>query len=254
MTTVACALGRPRAAASRRGDCHALDLGQDDRLIIGPHRFAATTHCRIDNGLLSVTVGASGAAPTLTIEGHRPATTTGDVFVDTFHDVFGGTHTPREWLDLGTLTIDSPSVSALLTAVRLVDINPEAVTIRLVAPLMADAFVTLRRGERMVHVQHGDTRSPVADVDRRVRLTDSPSPVGTAAIGRVQEGAAAHQGFPRWIGAIDPVTANAGAFSLTAASVTTARFGAGAGTYSVGDTPGSSHAQLGNSSRPGMVT
>ena len=251
MTAESHALGR-LVAASRSGDRpRARDLDQGHNVYHRGYRFADTTHCQISNGMIRLTVGESGDVPTLHAEAWRGETTAGDVFDDVFDDTFGGSLSTPEWLDLGAIIIDSPSTATTLTAVRLIRISPFALTIRLVAPTMADAFVTLRRGERMVHIQHGSTRPPLVDIDRRVRL--EPAPSGASAVQRVQEDFAAYQGFPRWIGAIDPATVNAGAFSLTAPSTISARFGVGAGTYGTADSPGASHAQLGNAARPRLA-
>lgn len=254
MTTVAYALGRPRAAASRGGDCRAHDLDQD-RNVHGPHRFVVTTNCQISNGMLRLTVGASGAAPSLTVEAWRGRVVINDVYTDTYTDTYEGDISTPAWFSVGTLTIDSPSVSAVLSAVRLVRITPEAVTIRLVAPLMADAFVTLPRGWRSVRITHGDRRLVPIDIDRRIRWTASPSPVGTASPGRVEEDVspADFTGMNRFVAAIDTATADAGAFSLTATSVTRARFGAGVGMDSIHDRPVDLHRQLGDASRPRLV-
>ena len=77
MTTATYPLGRPPAAAKRGGDCRARDLDQG-RNVHGPHRFAATTHCQISNGMLRLTVGASGTAPALTVEARRGRVTVED--------------------------------------------------------------------------------------------------------------------------------------------------------------------------------
>ncbi len=252
MTTVAYALGRPRPAASRRGDCHAVDLDQADRLIIGPHRFATPDDCRIDNGLLSITVSAAGTTPALTIEARRGRITVGDTYSDVYSDVYGGSTATPAWFALGTLTIDSPAVTALLTAVRLVDLTPEAVTIRLVAPAIGDAFVTLERGVPAVHIQHGSTRSPTVSTTRRIRWTGSPSPVGIAHTQRVEE-AGGTQGLTRFVAGIDAVTTNAGTFSVATAAVTSTRLGAGVGTYDDWSHASALHFQLGDTSRPVLV-
>ncbi len=250
MTVATYPLGRPRAAAQRGGDCRARDLNQA-RNVSGPHRFAAATHCQINNGLLRVSV--FGATPSLTIEGRRGAVTVSDTYVDLYSDLYGGSISTPEWLPMGYLSIAMASVTALLTGVRIVRISPEAVTIRLVAPLMADAFVTLRRGERMVRIQHGSTRAPLVTGVRTLRWEDTIAPAGTANTGRIEEVRPANHGFMRWIAALDTVTANAGVFTLSSGSVTTARFGAGVGTYDVGDRPIEMHSQLGDASRPRMV-
>lgn len=248
MTVVAYALGRPRPAASRGGDCRAHDLDQA-RNVHGPHRFAASTHCRISNGIIRATSGASGVAPSLVLEAYRPAHVTGDTFTSTFHTTWGGIMSDDGWEPLGTVTVDSPSVTALLTAVRLDWIDPERVTLRLVAPLMGDAFVTLRRGERMLRIAHGSRRAGV-DIDRRVRLTASPSPTGSApASSRVAETGGTVGSWVRFVASLDTTTANTGAFSLTAPSVVVARFGIGAATSDALDTAADMHKQLRDSSR-----
>ena len=252
MTTATYPLGRPRPAAKRGGDCRARDLNQG-RNVHGGHRFAATTHARINNGLLRLTVGATGAAPSLTVEARRGRLVVGDVYEDVYVDLYGGSYSAPAWFAMGTITIDSPSVSALLTQVRIARISPESVTLQLVAPLMADAFVTLRRGERMVRIQHGSTRSPTVATTRRVRWTASPSPTGTATGARVEETTAAVDGFFRFVACQGSATADAGAFSVTTSSLTTATFAAGVGTSDFGDRPADYHADLKDSSRVRLV-
>lgn len=256
MTTVAYPLGRPLPATQRGGDCRARDLDQG-RNVHGPHRFASTTHCRISNGLLRVTVGTPNVAPALTISAWRGRVTVGDVYDDVYDDIYGegGSVGTPAWLSLGTLIVDSPSVSALLTAVRLVAVNPEVVIIRLVAPAIADTFVTLRRGMPGVYIQHGDTRAaPLVSTTRRIRWTGSPALAGVATTThRIEEPAPPVDGLPRFVAAFDPVTTNAGAFSLTTTASTVARFGAGAGSQVTGSWPDELNQQLGDASRPQIV-
>jgi hypothetical protein len=248
VTVVTYPLDAPPSADQRGGDCRARDLNQG-RNVHGPHRFAATTHCRISNGIIRATVLASGAAPALTIEAYRGLVITGDTFTITYHPTYGGIVSDEGWEALGAVTIDSPSVSALLTAVRLDRIDAERLTLRLVAPLMGDAYVTLRRGERMLRITHGNRRADV-DIDRRVRLTDSPSPTGAAAApSRIEETGGGVGSWVRLVASLDAATANAGAFSLTASSVVSARFGAGAGTGNTRDTAADMHKQLRDASR-----
>ena len=154
---------------------------------------------------------------------------------------------------MGSLVVDSPDASALLTGLRLVRVDGDAITIRLLAPAIGDAFVTLHRGERQCHVQHGSTRPPLVTATRRIRWIASPAPAGWASTGLVQEVPAAIDGFPRFVASLDAVAADAGAFSVTAASVTTARFGAVVGTYADRDGPEDMHGQLGDSSRRQLV-
>lgn len=245
MTTVSYALGRPLPAPLRGGDCRARDLsiGTEGRNVHGPHRFVSPDHCRISNGILRATVGAAGSAPTLSLECYVGVQTVDDFFFDVYHDLYGGHEEDQGWETSCTVTIDSPSVSALLTGVRLELVSPEIVILRLVAPLMGDAWVSLRRGERMVRIAHGERREAV-DIDRRVSLS-APGLTGSSpAAGRIKETGAVIGDFERFVAAIDPVTIDTGAFSLTASSVTSARFGAGAGTGDSMDTPADLHRQL----------
>lgn len=253
MTAAGYALGRLRPGASRGGDCHVNDLHTGQRWD-GPHGFAAPEHCQLDNGLLRLTVPAAGTAPALSIEARRGRVVVGDTLSNTLSNTLPGSRAVPAWIAMGVLTVDSPDVTALLTGVRLVRINPEVVIVRLVAPLMADAFITLRRGWRSVGIHHGSTRPPFADIGRRISLSDSPAPVGTAFPGRVEEMDPATASFPRFVASIDPVTVDAGAFSVTAGSVTTARFTAGVGTYALRDRPGHLHKQYGDASRADIFT
>jgi hypothetical protein len=257
-------LGRPRPARSRGGDCYAHDLrpdpisGEAHPITERPHVhgaghvFRLPEHCAVQNGLLRLFVNA-GSPPSLTMQVRRGRVIVDDFYVDTYVDLYGGAYSVPEWIDAGVVTIDAFALGVVLTGVRLVDVNPEKVTIKLLAPLIGDAFVTLHRGWRSFRIQHGNDSlavpAPVL-VARRVRLTDSPSPVGTAATGRVEEVSAAIAGMHRFVASTDAVTANAGQFSLTSGSVVTADFGVGVGTTAVRDRPSHIHKQLGNASRP----
>lgn len=252
MTTVAYPLGKPRAATQRGGDCRARDLGEG-RNIHGPHRFAATTQCQIDNGLIRLTVGASGVAPSLTVEAMTGLRGFGDVYVDTYSDLYPGSYTAVAWTAQGTITIDSALLTALLTSVRIVRLTPAAVTIRLVSPVMADAFVTLKRGERMVRIQHGSTRAPLVTTNRRVSWTATGLTGSTATAGRVSETAPLTLGFARFVSGPLTATGNAAAFSVTQAGVNSAAFGAGVATPDYLDTVTALVAQLGDATRSRLV-
>lgn len=249
--TISYDLGTPRAAASRGGDCRARDLNQV-RNVHGPHRFAATTHCRISNGLLRVTVGATAAAPSLTVEAFTGYRSEDDFFWDIFDDIFPGGYSAPEWTTMGTITIDSTLLTALLTGVQLVRINPERLTIRLVSPVMADAYVTLRRGEPMIRIQHGSTRAPLISTSRRVRWAHTGL-AGAATAGRVTETSPLTDDFARFVGGGDTASSNAGAFSVTSTGVTSARFVAGVGTPDYGTTVADLQGQLADASRPALV-
>lgn len=264
MTVNTYVLGRPRPARSRGGDCYAHDLRPDPISgaahpitarphVHGPHAFRAPEHCAIQNGLLRLFVNA-GSPPSLTMQVRRGRSVIiDDFYVDTYVDLYGGAYSTPEWLDAGVVTIDSPDVAAVLTGVWLVDVNPEQVTIKLLAPLIGDAFVTLHRGWRSLRIHHGNESLAVpapVSVARRVRLTDSPSPVGTASSGRVEEVSAAIAGMYRFVASTDAVSTDAGQFSVTSSAVETADFGVGVGTASTRDRPFNLHQQLGSSARP----
>lgn len=234
MAVVSYPLGRPFVAGSRGGDCRAYDDAQA-RHVLGPHRFAAASDCRISNGMLRVRVGATGIAPELTVDAWRPNQGTD----------------PAGWFAMGKVVIDATSVTALLTGMRLIRITPEAVTIRLVAPAIADAFVTLRRGERQLRIQHGSTRAPIVSLSRRVAWT-SPVPVGAGFTSRAEETTAYVARLFRFLTATAATTY--ASFALTSSTAqNTAQFGAGVGTATDTDRPVDYHAQLGDVSRPTLV-
>lgn len=242
MTVVSYSIGSPLSAPLRGGDCRARDLSLG-RNVHGPHRFALPDHCKFGNGIVRATVSAAGTAPAVTVEAYVGVVIRG-TYTTTYTATYGGIAEDQGWQTSATITIDSPSVAAVLTEVRTVLISAEIVILRLVAPLMGDAFVTLRRGEPMVRILHGERREGI-DIDRRVRLTASPSPVGVSPVaGRVQESGVASGDYARFVAALDPTTADAGAFSLTASSVTSARFGAGVGTNDDFTSPAYLHRQL----------
>lgn len=254
MTAVAYALGRPRAATSRGGDCRALDLAQN-RNVRGPHVFATPANCQICNGLLRLTFSAINTTPAVTVEAWRGRVIIEDYISDVVSDTIPGSYSDPAWTAMGTLTIDSPSVpSATIQGVKVWRCCPEYITVRIISPFLADAFITLPRGWRSFRIQHGSSRYPlIADLDRRIRWTASPSPTGTAYPGRVEESTPTFENFPRSVFSLDPVTTNAGSFSITATSVTTARFGAGVGTSARNDRPSDLHRQLGDASRAEIV-
>ena len=263
MTVRSYTLGLPRPATLRGGDCWAHDLrpnpitGEPHPIterphIHGPHAFRSPEHCVIQNGLVRLYVNA-GSPPSLTMQVYQSRVVVDDVYVDTYFDLYGGAYSGSSWVDASVVTIDSPSVSAVLTGVLLVDVNPEQVTIKLLASLIGDAFVTLRRGWRSFSIQHGDDSTAIpapVSVARRVRLTDSPSPVGFATTGRVEEQSAVIGGMYRFVASTDPVTADAGQFSVTSDAAVTADFGVGVGTATTRDRPFNLHQQLGSAARP----
>lgn len=176
-----------------------------------------------------------------------------DVYVDTYDDLYGGAYSVPEWVDAGVVTIDSPDESVVLTGVRLVDVSGERVTIKLLAPLINDAFVTLHRGWRSFRIQHGNDSAALpapVSIARRVTLTATPEPDGYAAAGRVEERYAVIGGMYRFVASTDTATADEGEFSVTSGAVVTADFGVGVGVAVSGDRPFQLHQQLGDASRP----
>lgn len=257
MTVSTYVLGHPRPARSRGGDCYAHDLSSgpitDRPHVHGPHTFRRPEHCAIQNGLLRLAV-VDTFPPSLSMQVRRGRLIVDDFYVDTYDDTYGGAYSEPEWFDAGVVVIDSPSFGVVLTGVRLVDVNPEKVIIKLLAPLIGDAFVTLRRGWRSVSIQHGNASLAVpapVSVARRVRLTDSPSPIGIASPGRVEESPSAITGLFRFVASVDSgTTADAGAFSVTVGASTSADMGVGVGTDVPLDRPYDLHRQLGTASRP----
>lgn len=263
MTVNTYVLGKSRHARSRGGDCYAHDLRPDPITgeahpiterphVHGPRVFRLPEHCAIQNGLLRLAV-VSTFPPTLSIHVRRGREIIDDFYIDTYVDLYGGAYSVPSWVDAGSVIIDSPSVPVVLTGVRLVDVNPETVTIKLLAPLIGDAFVTLHRGWRSFRIQHGNASLAVpapVSIARRVRLTGVPSPTGISAVGRVEESPPAVAGLFRFVAATVPVTTDAGQFSVTSGAMTTADFGAGVGVDAPRDRPVNLHQQLGNASRP----
>lgn len=264
MTVRTYVLGHPRPARSRGGDCYAHDLrpdpitGEPHPITERPHvrganhTYREPEHCAFQNGLLRVAV-VSSFPPTLSLAVVRGRVIVDDFYFDTYTDLYGGSYSERAWVDAGSVVIDSPALGVVLTGVRLVDVNPEKVTVKLLAPLIGDAFVVLHRGWRSLRIHHGNPNlavpAPVA-VTRRVRLIDSPSPVGSASAGRVEETSSVITGMYRFVASTDPVTTNASEFSVVSSAVVTADFGVGVGTDDPDDRPADLHRQLGDASRP----
>ncbi len=259
-------LGKPLAVADRGGDCRArdLDLGRN---VHGPHQFRESHHCKIENGLMQVTVGPANEEPSLAIKAWRGAVAVEDVLSDVLSDVLPGSTSTPAWIDMGTVVVDVLGVvvgdvyhetyfdtygggtsHGLLLGVELVEVSPASVTIRLHCAHISSIFVTLFQGTRQVRVQHGDPLGPVVVTERRIRWA-SPSLDGLASPGRVEEDPPAVDGFPRYLGALNAVTVDAGEFALTSLPAATVVMGAGVGTHAPKDTPSWLHRQLGDASQ-----
>lgn len=244
----------PPAPNKRGGDCRARDLTRGWN-IYGPHRFPATTACRIGNGMIRATVGLTGVPTRLTIEALRGSVTVGDYLSDILSDTLGGGLSTRAWFSLGTLVLDSASEVGNLTRLQLFRISLERVTLRLVDSVLGDIYVTIRRGERMCRVQHGSVRNAHVS-DRRIRWIDDAGITGhidSHWTSQVEEVLPRVAGFPRFLISTEATTPSAGSFSLTATDSTVVRFGAGVGTFDDEDRPTDAHAQMADNSRPRQV-
>lgn len=241
-------LGTPLAPTARGGDVRARNVVAA-RNIYGPHLFLTPGDLSISNGLLRLTIGGFGSIPSVLVSAYALGVQTGvattydavtvydstTVYVD---DVFA-----HAWIAMGSIVFDSTSVSALLSNARLVHLTPERATVRLASAAISDVFVTLRRGERIVRIQHGSTRPPFVTIDRRVRW--APAPTGVAYSGRISEDTPAIANSPRFIAARTPgATVSVPFFSVTVPAARTASFGAGVGTTGQHNSPAEMHAQL----------
>lgn len=247
---VSYALGAPRAATARGGDCRAHDLGQA-RNVVGPHVFGLPSHARISNGLVRLTVGVAGGAVSFAFEAFRPAVATEDYYSDIYSDIYEGELSTPGWQDLGFVVVDTPTVATDLDGVRLASVSPEAVCLQLLSFEIGDAFVVLRRGFRTPIIQHGRTRPPFVVTDRRVAWVASPAPTGTASTGRVEEMLPVFEGFPRFVASADPATITG--FTLTAPAVRSAEFAVGVGVDADFDRVHDQHAQMTDATKPHLV-
>lgn len=235
-------LGAPLSANQRGGDARARDLAQG-RDVRGPHYFAASADCQLTNGMLRVVVGDSGAAPSLTISTFRGPVPVGDAISDVLSDTLEGSIGTPEWFDMCSVVIDSLTIAPILTAVQLVRASPEVVIARLVVAAIGDVFLTLRRGEPVVHIQHGATRGWMVETARRVRVTD-PVMAAVIAPGRVEEPMPTEDTLFRFVAAVDGATADGDAFSVTTPTmVRSALFVVGVGSGEPRLTPTDLHHQ-----------
>lgn len=251
--TITYDLGLPKAANLRGGDVRARDTTQA-RKVFGPHRFAGSGDLKVSNGLLRLTVDVAGAFPSVIVSAYTAGALTSAATTYTTTTVYDATTLYFDdiyahlWTAMGSVIFDSPAVSASLASAHLVSLTPERATICLISTAIANVYVTLRRGERMLRIQHGSTRPPFLTLDRRVRW--GPPPAGVAVFARVSEDVPAVANSPRFIATeSSDATVSGPAFSITVPAARSASFGAGVGTVGERNTPADMHGQLFDSSR-----
>lgn len=242
MTISSHALGAPLAAAQRGGDVRLHDLAQG-RDVRGPHVFAAPDDAVIVNGAIRATVGPSGAVPSLDLDAWRGPVTVSDAISDTLADTLAGAAATPAWHSVGSVLIDSPDVSSGISAVRVVSVSPERVTVRLDVASLGDVFVSLLRGEPMLRIQHGRAKAPAVSVGRRVSWSAGSF---SAAGSRIEETwSPAEDSMFRFIGGFETMNADAGARTLaTPAAASTARYCVGVADGRWWSTPRDLHHQM----------
>lgn len=140
----------PTWLAQRGGDVRAYDR-REEREVYGPsHPFVETTDLAVTNGHLRYWVGNRLLAPFLNVQAYADGA----------------------WREAGYLMLADPLGSAVLLGARLRRLTPELGTVVLTVRNQGEVMVTLRRGERMLRVQHGDASAPSAT--RLVRWTGVP--------------------------------------------------------------------------------
>lgn len=145
----AAAPGVPGWVADRGGDVRAFDR-RTGREVYGPaHPFHATTDLLVTNGMFRFWVGNAGMVPFLNVQAFAAG----------------------QWHESGCLALAADDANALITA-RLVRVTPDAATCALTLRAAGDVFVTLRRGERFLRIQHGAEAGPAAA--RAVRWMGTP--------------------------------------------------------------------------------
>jgi hypothetical protein len=141
----------PKWLTDRGGDVRAFDRRQA-REVYGPsHPFAKASDLMVNNGLVRFWSCPLGMIPFLHVQAYRNAA----------------------WRDVGYVVFSS-SESQSLTAIRLAALTPESATVVLVVQGLGEVSVSLRRGERMLRVQHGSDRFPLVTAERMVEWRGIP--------------------------------------------------------------------------------
>ncbi len=154
----------PLWLVQRGGDCRAWDVAAG-RAVYGPaHPFAEPSDLVLENGLLRAWCGGRGIVPYFTVAS----------FVD------------GAWRQFGCVALADETAGPVLDGARLLKVTPDVVTAALNVRDIGDVFVSLRRGERMLRIQHGNTRLPTASATRVVTWLGTPPTidgVGDADVG-----------------------------------------------------------------------
>lgn len=150
-------IGHPPAwLTARGGDCRVYDTFEG-REVYGPsHPIAEPSDVVLCNGLSRWWVGGSGVVPYLT----AMAMADGD------------------WVQAGHVLLADETTGPVVDGARLITVTPDVVTVALRVRTLGEIIVSLRRGERMLRVQHGSTRAPAVSVARRIDWRGLPPTVG----------------------------------------------------------------------------
>lgn len=155
----------PAWVAERGGDCRAYDVSQG-REVFGPsHPLEEPSDLVLENGLLRAWCGGRGIVPYFTVM----------TFVD------------GAWQQCGCVVLADETTGPQLDGARLVAVTPDRVTAALRVRGIGDVYVTLKRGERMLRVQHGTTRAPTVSATRRIGWLGTPPTI--AGLGDASSGA-----------------------------------------------------------------
>lgn len=141
--------GIPGWVEFRGGDVRGYDAREDFEVYGPAHPFAQTEDAGATNGLIRFTCGPRTLLPYLAVEVRTAA---------------------GEWLSAGYLHLGGPG---LPTRVALLSRTPEEAVVSLTVRGMGEITVTLRRGERMLRIAHGDTDWP-STTDRLVSWRSAP--------------------------------------------------------------------------------
>jgi hypothetical protein len=123
----------PEWVSERGGDVRGWDRSNMREVYGASHRWAAETDIEITNGLVRFWVGNRGLPPFLNVQALGTS-----------------------WGETGYLHLADPEGSALLTGARVIKITPEEAVVVLSVQGQGNVTVTLRRGERMFRITHGD--------------------------------------------------------------------------------------------------
>lgn len=124
----------PAWVTQRGGDVRAFDLG-DGRDVYGPGHVFGSGDLMLTNGMIRATVIEDFAQPQLHLEAFNAGT----------------------WTDFGYVQFSADGVTGVvIREVAIKAITPEAATVRIELQGLGASYVVLRRGERMVRLQHGE--------------------------------------------------------------------------------------------------